>query len=119
MNVHELKPGDIGLVAHQITPYGSNAWSRKTISVDPSTRMIGSGDFEFEGNTYAIDTHVPHGTLVLIVSKHKLQTGRVLSSSIDPSESNLGFFYRIVWGERILFIRQELVLNPYVNEQTP
>ena len=106
--VHNLKPGALGLVAHTMKPHELNGWVKRVV-VD-STQYYPS-DLMFGGNLYKLDLHIPHGTLVLVLSENQLRTA---SSNIYSR------YYQVLWGETALFIRGDRVFNPYFNgEESP
>lgn len=100
--VHRLKPGSLGLVAHTLKPYELNGWVK---GVDIKTRWHIS-QLVFHGHVYCLNVHVPHGTLVLVVSEQK-------PSNISES------YYEVLWGETVLFLKKETLLNPYFQNEEP
>lgn len=92
-DVHHLEPGNLGLVAHKMKLYEFNGWTRKQVS-EPS------GD-----SVWSLTHHIPHGTLVLILSFHRMNC----AIHGDPN------FYQILWDETCLFVARSLVYNPYVD----
>lgn len=102
-HVHDLKPGSIGLVAHTMKPHELNGWVKR-LNVDKMKYY--TNDLMFRGNLYFLNLHVPHGTLVLILSEQSLKR---TTSSIP------GSFYQVLWGETVVFLKRDLLINPYLN----
>lgn len=98
-DVHDLQPGALGLVAHEMKLHQFNGWTKRQL-------------LEVERGPYGdralcLTHHIPHGALVLVLSSHKMNF--VVHG--DP------IFYQVLWNETCLFIERRLVFNPYVNSQ--
>jgi hypothetical protein len=109
-HVHDLKPGSLGLVAHNLKPYELNGWVR---GVDIK-RRCNISKLIFHGHVYCLNVHVPHGTLVLVVSEQK-PSNSLESYSFDVYNS----YYEVLWGETVLFLKKETLLNPYFQNEEP
>ena len=104
IDVHELKPGALGLIAHKMKPHELNAWVKR-IGVDPIPYY--SSDLLYpDGSLYMLDKHIPHSTLVLVVSKKQLK--KCYSNTSWP-------FYTVIWNEMIYLVKRDLVINPHAN----
>lgn len=107
-DVHGLKPGELGLVAHKMRNHELNAWVRRAGS-PPSSRYFPS-DLVFHGNLYVLDLHIPHSTMVLVLSENQLR---------NVSFSTFQLFYQVIWNEMVCFVKRDLVINPHANDQKP
>lgn len=101
-DVHDVKPGALGIVAHEHSIHVLNVWTPRELD-----RGQFLSSFLFEGRAYDLTIHMPHGTFVLVVSEHEF----LLSNKIATR------FYRIIWNELFCFIRRDLVINPYINNE--
>ena len=104
IDVHELKPGALGLIAHKMKPHELNAWVKR-VGGD-LTPYYSSDLLHLDGSLYMLDKHIPHSTLVLIVSKKQLK------NYVDTTWT----FYKVIWNEMIYLVRRDLVINPRAND---
>jgi hypothetical protein len=103
--VHRLKPGSLGLVAHTMKPYELNGWIKR-VSID-KTKWY-TNDLVFCGQLYFLNAHVPHGTLVLVLSEQDLKR---------TTDTTTESYYEVLWGETKLFVKKETLLNPYFRNE--
>lgn len=105
-NIHDIQPGKFGVVAHKMKPDQLNCWINLGYQESEITIWMGSVPW-YNGNPLVLSYHIPHGTLVLVTAPAR----DMIFAGIDPK-----LYYRILWNEIDCWIKKELLINPYFNE---
>jgi hypothetical protein len=110
-DIHELSPGQIGVVAHDLKPYVWNAWieNHEYVENNPFVSMFGSVPI-FNNKPLILNFHIPHGNFVLVLSEPLLLA---TIASIKDSKEPFAFYYKVLWGEEVCWIEKKYLINPY------
>lgn len=99
IDVHELKPGTLGLIAHCMKP---NEWNAYIKEPNP-----GKTPWIFVDNVpYKLSLHIPHSSLVLVVKAFS-------ASTVQPPIQS---YYEVIWQDFTCLVQRDLIINPRAND---
>jgi hypothetical protein len=101
-DVHDLNPGELAIVAIKPNATSFNALTK-------THNQFGGSNVHYflAGELWKYTLSIPHGSIVLVVSKHKV-TWTFNNLSID--------MYKIIYQDGIYLIKVNSLINPYFNE---
>lgn len=108
--IHELRVGQIGVVAHELKHYVWNAWTEShDIGTKPLTPIFGYSPI-VNNKPLVKSLHIPHGSLVLVLKEATLLP---TAESTKENKRPFIFYYKVLWREEICWIEKKYLINPY------